>query len=149
MRKCGTMRCRRSKKYTIIKSMWLIAWVLIFISLVLFFNLFFRHVFNWDNLGISFSVAHLCLILIISFFVYTDLYEPQIEFFWFIPTILDFPITILYSIFLATIIYFLGDLVVIKSFWVPLLFFGILGSVLYYCIGVLVMLYLRRFNIIK
>jgi len=107
-----------------------------FISCILLVLFILRlQIFNLRKLGVFFAMVHFILVFIIALLVYKNHHIAQIEFFWFLLMALDYPIMFLYITIKSFIFSLTGYSAVARSVFVPFIFHGIIGSLLYYSIG--------------
>lgn len=112
----------------------LIFWFLIVCLLIYLFWLLLCTL-GFKRFGIVFALTHFVIVLIIAGLVYKNLNVAQIQFFWFLLMALDYPIMFLYNTIKPLLFSFTGESIIAISVFVPFLFHGIFGTLLYYLIG--------------
>ncbi len=111
-----------------------IFWGTFFFGIFLLLLLIFR-LFQINDMSIPFALSHVTILLIISTVIIINRKEPQIEFFWFIFFVIDFPVSLLYGFFKPIFLYIFQETDNNLSILSPLIFFAFFGTFQYYVVG--------------
>jgi hypothetical protein len=123
-----------------------IIWTFILLFTVILFRLIFRKL-GCKDLGIIISSAHFVLVCVLALIVYSNLYEAQIEFIWFILMFFDLPIMPVHGIITKNILSILGDSKINTALLAPFVFYGVFGTLQYFLVGKIIDLFIKRLKV--